>query len=68
VGSVAAADDRCYAVSGTGEVWAWGFDNECCIPLGHGEETECLLPKPIEALRGIKVDAVACSNLSTRWR
>jgi alpha-tubulin suppressor-like RCC1 family protein len=57
VGSVAAAGARSYAVSDTGELWAWGIEG-----VGHGEQTPCPLPKPIESLRGIKVDAVAASD------
>jgi alpha-tubulin suppressor-like RCC1 family protein len=33
--------------------------------LGHGDEMDCRLPKPIESLRGIKVDAVVASYDST---
>jgi alpha-tubulin suppressor-like RCC1 family protein len=36
---------------------AWGVHN--FAPLGHDERTNCPLPKPIESLRGVKVDAVA---------
>jgi hypothetical protein len=58
-GSVAAAYCRSYPVADTGEVWAWGVYNNFLGPLGHGEQMNCTLPKPIESLRGIKVDAVA---------
>jgi alpha-tubulin suppressor-like RCC1 family protein len=59
VGGIAAAGNRFYAVSDAGEVWAWGSDVAGSPPLGHGETTFSSLPKPIESLRGIKVDAVA---------
>jgi alpha-tubulin suppressor-like RCC1 family protein len=62
VGSIAAAGLRSYAVADTGEVWAWGWDNESFAPLGRGEEVDCRLPTPIESLRGIKVDAVSASH------
>jgi alpha-tubulin suppressor-like RCC1 family protein len=63
IGSMAAAGFCSYAVADTGEGWAWGLDSDVASPLGHGEACECPLPKPIEALRGIKVDAVAaCDN------
>jgi alpha-tubulin suppressor-like RCC1 family protein len=59
VGSIAAGGHRSYVVTDTGEVWAWGWDQEYFTPLGDGEKDNCPVPKPIEALRGIKVDAVA---------
>jgi alpha-tubulin suppressor-like RCC1 family protein len=62
VASIAAAGRRTYALAGTGEVWAWGIDNKYTARLGHAEEVNCLLPKPIETLRGIKVDAVAAGE------
>jgi alpha-tubulin suppressor-like RCC1 family protein len=65
VGSVAAADQRSYAVADTGEVWAWGRDGELFAPIGHGEHKKCPLPKPIESLRGVKVDAVTASGHHT---
>jgi E3 ubiquitin-protein ligase HERC2 len=69
VSSVAAAGKRSYALADTGELWAWGDDDEGIAALGHGrrmgEPTACLVPKPIEALRGVKVDAVAACDLST---
>jgi alpha-tubulin suppressor-like RCC1 family protein len=58
MGSVAAAHLRSYAVSDTGELLAWGVNYTCFDPLGHGEVTDCPLPKPIESLRGIRVDTV----------
>jgi alpha-tubulin suppressor-like RCC1 family protein len=62
VGSVAASDKRSYAVADTGELWAWGGSNgsEVNIPLGHGEQIDCPLPKAIESLRGVKLDGVTC--------
>jgi alpha-tubulin suppressor-like RCC1 family protein len=64
VGSIAAAAFRSYAVADTGEVWAWGVDGVGLPPLGHGERMNCPLPKPIESLRGIKVDAVVGTSLN----
>jgi alpha-tubulin suppressor-like RCC1 family protein len=57
--SIAAAGKRSYAVADTGELWAWGVNNSVFPPLGHGEQMNCPVPKPIEALQGIKVHAVA---------
>jgi hypothetical protein len=66
VGSVAAEGTRSYAVADTGELWAWGFDCGYSAQLGHGEQDCCCpLPKPIESLRGIKVDAVATDLFQT---
>jgi alpha-tubulin suppressor-like RCC1 family protein len=67
VGSIAAAGDRSYAVADTGELWAWGLDSNYA-PLGHGEGWPCALPKPIEALRDVKVDAVVANGLHTLAR
>jgi E3 ubiquitin-protein ligase HERC2 len=63
VGSISAAFHRNYAVADTGELWAWGVASGNQAPIGHGEQMNCLLPKPIESLRGVKVDAVAASQL-----
>jgi alpha-tubulin suppressor-like RCC1 family protein len=63
--SVAAAGDRSYAVADTGELWAWGYEIPGSAPFGHGEQMHCPLPKPIESLRGVKVDAVAASLFYT---
>jgi alpha-tubulin suppressor-like RCC1 family protein len=64
VGSIAAAGHRSYAAADTGELWAWGAvaDHSSAVPLGHNELRDCPLPKPIESLRGIKVDAVAAGG------
>jgi alpha-tubulin suppressor-like RCC1 family protein len=62
VGSIAAAEGRSYAVADSGEVWAWGLNGDTFV-LGHGDEETCPLPKLIESLRGIKVDAVAAGDL-----
>jgi alpha-tubulin suppressor-like RCC1 family protein len=59
IGCIAATDHRSYAVADTGEVSAWGCDGVGYAPLGHGEHRHCCLPKPIETLQGVKVDAVA---------
>jgi alpha-tubulin suppressor-like RCC1 family protein len=56
VGIIAAAGHRSYAVADTGQLWAWGGGK---APLGHGERISYPEPKPIESLRGVKVDAVA---------
>jgi hypothetical protein len=66
VGSVVAANDRCYAVSDTGELWAWRIDGwSHSSPLGHGEQKDCAVPKPIKSLRGVEVDAVAAGHSHT---
>jgi alpha-tubulin suppressor-like RCC1 family protein len=65
VSSIAADSFRSYAVADTGEVWEWGCDSERAPPLGHGEQISCLVPKPIESLQGVKVDAVAVSLTHT---
>jgi alpha-tubulin suppressor-like RCC1 family protein len=60
VGSIAAAGNRSYALTDTGELWAWGIDSDhWYTPLGHDEVMDCPLPRPMESSRGIKVDAVA---------
>jgi alpha-tubulin suppressor-like RCC1 family protein len=65
VSSIAAADLRSYAMSDTGEVWAWGCDGNGVTPLGHYEPIHRLLPEPVASLRGVKVDAVAAGNEHT---
>jgi alpha-tubulin suppressor-like RCC1 family protein len=62
--SVVAGGNRSFAVADTGELWAWGLDGsgDYHSALGHGEEKNCPVPKPIESLRGIKVDAVAAGS------
>jgi alpha-tubulin suppressor-like RCC1 family protein len=66
--SVAVHTHRRYAVTDTGELWAWGFERYAA-PLGHGEHMACHmdghLPKPIESLQDIKVDAVAVGENHT---
>jgi alpha-tubulin suppressor-like RCC1 family protein len=59
VSSIAARGNRSYAVADTGELWAWGVERENFALLGHGDGRHGSLPKPIESLRGVKVDAVA---------
>jgi alpha-tubulin suppressor-like RCC1 family protein len=64
VGSIAAAGLRSYAVAAdTGELWAWGADGAhgSYAPIGHGERVNCSVPKRIESLKGVKVDAVVGS-------
>jgi alpha-tubulin suppressor-like RCC1 family protein len=39
-----------------------GCDGDSGVPLGQGEARDCPIPKPIESLRGIKVDAVAAAH------
>jgi alpha-tubulin suppressor-like RCC1 family protein len=65
IGSVAAAGLRSYAVADTGVLWAWGVDGEYWIPLGHGEFMNCPLPKPMNSLWGVKVDAVIAGGYHT---
>jgi alpha-tubulin suppressor-like RCC1 family protein len=67
VGSVAAAGFQSYAVADTGELWAWGRESRHSedAPLGHGKQANCPLPKPIESLQGIMVDAVAAGCYHT---
>jgi alpha-tubulin suppressor-like RCC1 family protein len=67
VGSIAAAGQRSYAVADTGEVWAWGGEGGRYAPLGHGDKEDCPIPKLVEALRGIRVDAVV-AGINQRWR
>jgi alpha-tubulin suppressor-like RCC1 family protein len=62
VGSVAACAVHSYAVADTGTVWAWGVHGEGHIPLGHGGQGSCAVPKPIESLPGIKMDAVVTAE------
>jgi alpha-tubulin suppressor-like RCC1 family protein len=62
VGSVASVASRSYAVADTGEVWAWGKGNVYTGPIDHGTDQMCPVPKPIESLRGVKVDAVAAGG------
>jgi alpha-tubulin suppressor-like RCC1 family protein len=59
MGSIAAGQVRSYAWADTGELWFWGFDGHKTAPLGHGERRSCPVPKLLESLRGIRVDAVA---------
>jgi E3 ubiquitin-protein ligase HERC2 len=70
--SVAASSHRSYVVTDRGELWAWGaygnLNGVVAAPLGHGETSSCPVPKPIESLRGVKVDAVARPASVTRWR
>jgi alpha-tubulin suppressor-like RCC1 family protein len=47
-------------------LWAWGANHASCYPpLGHGEQTDCPLPKPIDSLRGVKVDAAVTGHNHT---
>jgi alpha-tubulin suppressor-like RCC1 family protein len=68
VRSLAAADYRCYAVAETGQLWAWGDDDEgplyqdALAPLGHGEPRPRPLSKPIESLHDFKVVEVAAGT------
>jgi alpha-tubulin suppressor-like RCC1 family protein len=62
VGGIAAGCQHSYAVSDTGELWAWGVESKFDSSRDHGEQVNCPLPKPIESLRGIKVDAVAACD------
>jgi alpha-tubulin suppressor-like RCC1 family protein len=64
VGSIVAANARSYAVADTGELWAWGVSMHCA-PICHGEVADCPVPKPIQWLQGVKVDAVAAGQEHT---
>jgi alpha-tubulin suppressor-like RCC1 family protein len=65
VSNVAAAGWRSWAVTDTGELWAWGF-GKYKPPIGcFGQALDSPLPKPFEPLRGIKVDAVAAGSFHT---
>jgi E3 ubiquitin-protein ligase HERC2 len=68
VGSIAAADKRSYAAADTGELWAWGSNCTYDDPVGHGEQTDCPLPKKIQSLSDIKMDAVVASRYHTLAR
>jgi hypothetical protein len=47
-------------------VWAWGIEGgHYDTSFGHGEQMDCPLPKPIEALRGIKVGAAVAGDIYT---
>jgi E3 ubiquitin-protein ligase HERC2 len=65
VGSVIACSGRSYAVTDTGELWAWGVSSNGNAPLGHGERVNCPLPKRVKSMRGIKVDAVLAGMMHT---
>jgi alpha-tubulin suppressor-like RCC1 family protein len=67
VPSVAAADNRSYAVADTGELWAWGYNDDFLPPLGLDDDEQLIyhLPKLVESLPGIKVDAVAADEHET---
>jgi alpha-tubulin suppressor-like RCC1 family protein len=69
VGSVAAGHYRSYAVADPGELWAWGAEDytwgDDACPLGHGEEMDCPVPKPIASLQGVEVDAVTAGGSYT---
>jgi alpha-tubulin suppressor-like RCC1 family protein len=65
VTSIVVGEARSYALADTGELWAWGFDGTRECPLGHDEQVNCRLPKPIASLRGVKVDAVAAGGSHT---
>jgi alpha-tubulin suppressor-like RCC1 family protein len=62
VGSVAVGGLRSYAVTCTGELWAWGIDAVNFPPIGHGKKENCVVPKPMSPLRGVKVDAVSTAH------
>jgi alpha-tubulin suppressor-like RCC1 family protein len=63
--SIAAAYARSYAVADTGELWAWGVSGEDYAPIGHGKQMGWPVPKPVESLRGTKVDAVSACDSHT---
>jgi alpha-tubulin suppressor-like RCC1 family protein len=64
VSSITAGYARSYAVADTGELWVWGSNNDFAL-LGCGEEDICAMPKPIQSLRGVKVDVVAAGSSHT---
>jgi alpha-tubulin suppressor-like RCC1 family protein len=63
--SIAVGEHRNYVLDDTGVLWAWGIDGEGFAPLGHGERVDCPLPKEVEALRGVKVDAIGAGKHHT---
>jgi E3 ubiquitin-protein ligase HERC2 len=66
VSSVTVARSRSYALADTGELWVSGGEHKHHdAPLGHGEQMDCPLPKPIASLQAIKVDAVAAHQFQT---
>jgi alpha-tubulin suppressor-like RCC1 family protein len=52
VGSIAAGGHCSYAVTDTGELWAWGCEGVGGVPLGDGKHVDCPLPKPISVVAG----------------
>jgi alpha-tubulin suppressor-like RCC1 family protein len=62
VSSVAVHVQLSYAVADTGELWAWGLDTYGSA-LGQVEQGKRPVPKPMESLQGVKIDAVStCGN------
>jgi alpha-tubulin suppressor-like RCC1 family protein len=62
VGCVAASHVRSCAVADTGGVWAWGLNNVVDPPVEQDEANICREPKPMQPLRGVKVDALSVDD------
>jgi alpha-tubulin suppressor-like RCC1 family protein len=62
VANISVAGWRSYAVSDIGQLWAWGIDRDGDRPLGHGERRDCSVPRPIQSLRSVKVNAVVAGD------
>ena len=52
-------DARSAAIDMNGDLWTWGYGNSG--RLGHGDEFDQMIPKPIESLRK-NVRHVSCGN------
>jgi alpha-tubulin suppressor-like RCC1 family protein len=66
VGIIAQGGKRSYAVADTGELWAWGDDDEdIFVPLANGPQVRIPAFKPMESLQGVQVYAVAASDSQT---
>jgi alpha-tubulin suppressor-like RCC1 family protein len=61
VSSVAVGGSHTLALTEDGLVYSWG-ENEFGPPLGHPEVESDYLPKPIEALRGVRVGSIAAGR------
>jgi alpha-tubulin suppressor-like RCC1 family protein len=66
VASIVAAVNSSYAVTDTGELPAWGRES---FMLGHGEQMECPLPKPVHSLRASRwMRWAPVKGTCWRWR
>jgi hypothetical protein len=61
VSSVAIGEDHALALAEDGLVYAWGENTERAL-LGNPHVERELLPKPVEALRGIRVGSIAAAD------